>query len=103
VARVTWTATAREDLRRIAQYISADSPMYARSFASRVRRRVTQLADFPQSGRRVPEDRSNTYREVIVGKHRVIYRTAADAVTIVTVLHGARDLRERFATGLEDE
>lgn len=96
MAQIIWTATARENLRGIVQYIAADSPMYARSFALRLRRGVSRLAKFPESGRRVSEDRSETYREVIVGNYRVVYRIAEDRVIIVTVLHGARDAQKFF-------
>ncbi len=33
-------------------------------------------------------------RERVVGHYRVIYRTKPDAVEIVTIIHGARLLRE---------
>jgi len=100
VARIVWTATAREDLRGIVQYIAVNSPVYARSFALRLRRSVARLAEFPESGRQVPEDQSGTYREVIVGNYRVMYRIVRDSVAIVTVLHGARDMRRLFESGL---
>lgn len=100
MARIVWTATSREDLRGIVQYIAGDSPVYARSFALRLRRSVARLAEFPGSGCRVPEDPSGTYREVIVGNYRVVYRTAEDSVVIVTVLHGAREIRRLFESGL---
>jgi hypothetical protein len=35
---------------------------------------VTQLETFPDSGRFAPEDPTQTYRELIFGDYRVIYR-----------------------------
>lgn len=99
MARVIWTASSRENLRHIVEYIAADSPVYARSFGLRLRRSVSRLGQFPESGRRVPEDRSEMYREVIVGNYRVVYRITNDSVVIVTVLHGARDAARFFREG----
>ncbi len=74
-------------------FIKADSPGYAQTFGLRIQQRVEQLRQFPESGRRVPEDKNGTYRELIVGNYRVIYRVDQDTVTIVTLIHGARLLR----------
>ena len=59
----------------------------------RVRQQVERLDRFPESGRKVPEDKSGTYRELIVGNYRVVYRVDEDTVTIATLIHGARILR----------
>lgn len=93
MARIVWSRVARTDLREIVAYIRADSPAYDRSFGIRLRQRIAQLEDFPESGRPVPEDQTSTYRELIVGNYRVIYRYDADMVTIVTVTQGSRTLR----------
>jgi len=93
MARIVWSAAARSDLQRVVSYIRADAPAYARSFALRLAERVTQLESSPESGRLVPEDLSQTYRELIFGNYRIVYRYSANTVTIVTVIHGARILR----------
>jgi plasmid stabilization system protein ParE len=49
-----------------------------------------RLADYPESGRVVPEVGSESLRELIIGRYRVIYRYRAPIVEIATVLHGAR-------------
>ena len=58
----------------------------------RVRQQVERLDRFPESGRKVQEDKSGTYWELIVGNYRVVYRVDEDTVTIVTLIHGARIL-----------
>jgi len=59
---------------------------------------VDRLAEFPESGRVVPEIGERTVREIIIGNYGVIYRDHASVVEILTVLHGARLLDpERFA------
>jgi toxin ParE1/3/4 len=90
MARVVWSAVARDDLKAVVDYIKADSPGYARTFGWHIQQRVGQLQHFPESGRRVPEDESGTYRELIVGNYRVVYRADNGTVTIVTLIHGAR-------------
>ena len=93
MARVVWSSVARDDLKALASFIKADSPGYAQTFGLHIQRRVEQLRNFPESGRNVPEDRTGTYRELLVGNYRVVYRVDDDTVTIVTLVHGARLLR----------
>ena len=92
MARIVWSAVARDDLKALVSYIKADSPGYAQTFGLHIQQRVEQLRHFPESGRKVPEDRTDTYRELIVGNYRLVYRVDADLVTIVTLIHGARML-----------
>ena len=92
MARVVWSSVARDDLRALVSFIKADSPAYAHTFGLHVQQRVEQLRQFPESGRKVPEDKTGTYRELIVGNYRVVYRVDEDTVTVVTLIHGARIL-----------
>ena len=93
MAQIVWSYPARDDLKEIVSYIRVESPAYAKSFALRLHQRITQLEKFPNSGRLVPEDWNQTYKELIFGNYRVIYRHDAGTVTIVTIIHGARILR----------
>ena len=93
MARVVWSSVARDDLKALVAFIKAGSPGYARTFGLHIQQRVEQLQRFPESGRNVPEDKRGTYRELIVGNYRVVYRMDGDTVTIVTLIHGARLLR----------
>ena len=93
MARIVWSAVARDDFKSVVDYIKADSPGYARTFGWHIQQRVGQLQHFPESGRRVPEDESGSYRELIVGNYRIVYSADNDIVTIVTLIHGARLLR----------
>ena len=51
-----------------------------------------RLANFPESGRIVPEMNDPNFREIILGNYRLIYRLRSGDVQIVTVHHGARQL-----------
>jgi len=93
MARVVWSSVARDDLKALVAFIKADSPGYAQTFGLHIQQRVEQLHHFPESGRKIPEDKRGTYRELIVGNYRVVYRVDEDTVTIVTLIHGARMLR----------
>ena len=53
--KVHWTETAEEHLDAIYSYIAQNSPKYAILMVDRLTRRSQQIADFPLSGRKVPE------------------------------------------------
>jgi plasmid stabilization system protein ParE len=83
----------------IAEYISTSSPVYAEQFLERVVHRVHQARVFPDSGRMVPEFGDPTLRELLEWPYRLIYRVRDDAIEVLAVLHGRRELR---ATELRD-
>jgi toxin ParE1/3/4 len=90
MAEVRWTLQASDDLNAIAQFISKDSPQYARLFVSDVFQAVERLIEFPKSGRIVPELNDPVVREVILGNYRLVYRLKAKLIEMLTVYHGAR-------------
>jgi len=94
MAHLIWSPQAADDLEAVCQYIARDSEEYARTFARRILALTDTIAEFPQAGRVVPEMEAPDLRERVVGHYRVIYRTKPDAVEIVTIIHGARLLRE---------
>ena len=95
--KVHWTATADGHLEAIHAYIAQDSPEYAQRMVDRLTRRSQQIADFPLSGRRVPEYEMDQIREMIEGPYRIIYHIMADQIDILAVLHGARDILRQDA------
>lgn len=96
--RVHWTDTAQGHLRAIHDYIRQDSPEYARRMVDRLTRRSVQIAQFPRSGRKVPECETDDVREVIEAAYRVIYRIKPDQIDVLAVIHGARDLEKAAET-----
>jgi toxin ParE1/3/4 len=52
--------------------------------------RTRQLSNAPQSGEVVPEYGLVTFRELIEGSYRIIYRMLPDRVEVLAVIHGAR-------------
>lgn len=91
--KVHWTATAHKHLDGIFAFIAQDSARYALMMVDRLTRRSQQIADFPFSGRTVPEYEDESVREVLEGPYRIIYRTKSDQIDVLAVVHGARDLR----------
>lgn len=92
--RVHWTDTAQRHLDAIYRYIAQDSPAYAKRMADRLTRRSQQIAEFPLSGRTVPEYEVSQIREVVEGPYRIIYYIRPDRIDVLAVIHGARDICE---------
>ena len=88
---VVWTETAQEHLDEIYRYIARDSELYAKRMVDRLTRRSVQIAEFPFSGREVPEYRLKQIREVIEGSYRLIYYIKTDGIDVLAVLHCAQD------------
>jgi plasmid stabilization system protein ParE len=92
MAQIIWTVRAADDLEEIAEYIAADKPDAATNFVKKVIESIEQLVDFPAQGRIVPEFKSEHYRELIVAPCRIIYTPASDAVIILRIIRGERQL-----------
>lgn len=63
--KVLWTASALSQLHAIHDYLAQTSPDYAVRINDRLTRRSIQIANFPNSGRMVPEYDRKEIREVI--------------------------------------
>ncbi len=92
--RLTWAPSARLDLRELASYIAESRPAAAARFVRHVFDAVEHLADFPESGRIVPEFNDPAIREVICRPCRIVYRVKASEriVEIARVWHAARGI-----------
>jgi toxin ParE1/3/4 len=94
VASVAWTPQAIDDVEKIRDFISKDSPSYGDLVARRLVESVGRLEQFPESGRVVPEFRDTTIREILWGSFRIVYRFNGGRVDVLTVYHGARILHD---------
>jgi len=88
--KVYWTEPAVEHLQAIHAYIAQNSPQYAERLVDRITRRSQQIADFPLSGRVVPEVGIEQIREVIEGSYRIIYYLKSEQIDVLAVIHGSR-------------
>ena len=87
---VNWTNTALGHLLAIYEYIAQDSSLYAQRMVDKLTRRSEQIADFPLSGRMVPEYEAEDIRELIEKPYRIIYRIWPDRIDVLAVVHGAQ-------------
>ncbi len=93
---VHWTDTAVGHLDAIYAYISQVSPDYALRVVDKLTQRSKQIAEFPLSGRIVPEYELDQIREVIEYPYRIIYYIKPEQIDVLAVLHGAQNvLREK--------
>lgn len=91
--KIEWSQRSVSDLSALHDYIARDSPLYAERFIAKLVRAIEPLADFPELGRRVPEEPDEEkVRELLVQAYRIVYRIEAMRILIVTVIHGRRDL-----------
>jgi toxin ParE1/3/4 len=90
---------ARQDLTDIWQFIAQDNPPAADQVTDAIKAHFRQIAERSESGR--PRDElSPGLRSLTIRRYRryiVFYRLSADAVDIVRVLHGARNLKRLFS------
>jgi plasmid stabilization system protein ParE len=103
VAQVVWASSAQRHLNQIAEYIAERSPANAERVVRRVIDAAEQLAMFPHVGQAVAESIDSEDRHVLCRPFKIIYRiNEEDDVTIIAVVHGARDLRFGQPPGPED-
>ncbi|MFY0686924.1 MAG: type II toxin-antitoxin system RelE/ParE family toxin [Cyclobacteriaceae bacterium] len=94
MAQLNWTNQAKNDLISIASFIRKSSIKYAKLQVKRIRNRAQQIAEFPKSGRVVPELDNPRIREVIIGNYRIIYfLVSEDRIDILTIHHSAKMLK----------
>lgn len=90
--KVHWTETAEGHLDAIYAYIARDSEIYALGTVDRITARTQQIANFPLSGRRVPEFDLDQFREVYESPYRILYYIKPDQVDVIAVIHDARNV-----------
>jgi len=71
--KVKWTEKASADLAGIHTYISRDSRVAAETIVEKISRAADAAADYPLSGRVVPEFGRPAIREMLIGSYRVVY------------------------------
>ena len=95
---------AEQDLESISDYIANDNPHRALSFIQELRQQCISIAQNPLAYRLRPELEDNI-RSCAYAAYTIFFEANADAVTILRILHGARDLAAQFTsdqTGLPD-
>jgi toxin ParE1/3/4 len=85
------TPRAFDDLDEIAAHIGMDNPPAALRFLDHLHEKFLLLAQLPGVGRQRPE-LDTAIRGFPVDAYVVFYRSIADGVEIVRVLHAGRDI-----------
>jgi len=86
------TPQAENDLETILEDFQRKNPAMAERYATAFHDKGQMLAKFPEMGRSRPEIAPNL-RSTLVRPYVIFYRLDGDAVQIIRILHGKRDLR----------
>ncbi|MEJ2037169.1 MAG: type II toxin-antitoxin system RelE/ParE family toxin [Maritimibacter sp.] len=94
--RVTYSSAARRDLDAIINYISLEDRAAAERVFYAISDSVSRLGDYPNMGHvgRVPDTRELSVTGL---PYIVVYEVSAEAVTVLAVFNGARDLARAMA------
>ena len=87
--RVDWHPLARADVAELVAHIASDNPVAAYRVHDDIRKQTSLLAIYPELGR--PGRVRGTRELVVTGTPYIVaYRFAADLLTVLRLLHGAR-------------
>ena len=92
---VSFTPEARADLREIALRIAERSPVRAFTYVDEIEAHCLRIGDFPHAGPPRPQWGVDI-RITIHGRYLIVHRVRADALQILRIVHGARDLDALF-------
>ncbi|MDD2620325.1 MAG: type II toxin-antitoxin system RelE/ParE family toxin [Syntrophomonadaceae bacterium] len=90
--KIIWTEPALLDAESIKTYIEQDSEIYAIRVIEKIIETLEDLKLYPKMGRVVPEFRKKDIREIFVYNYRIIYELQGQSITVLTIIHSARDL-----------
>lgn len=90
VSQVLWAGPALRELEEALDYIAQDNPEAAEQLGRKLHAAVGRLAEFPDSGRVVPELGDPQLREVVHGPFRVIYESGKGMVRVLAVVRAER-------------
>ena len=90
--KIQWTDRAKAHLRDLLDYLAFENRDAAQALARKIFQSVDRLAEFPYSGRSLPELEDAPFRERIIPPCRVIYLLRESDLLIVAVLRTERKL-----------
>lgn len=88
---VIWSDPAKDDLKKIHEYIKKDSEFYAIKVTQQFIEESDNLEEFPKMGRVVPEIEDENIREVFLYSYRIIYQISSEKIEILAIIHGRQD------------
>lgn len=96
MTRLLITPQAERDIEAIGDYIARDNPPRALSFLRELRTRCGKIAASPEAFR-LRRELGAEIRSCAQGHYVIFFSCAVHEVTIIRVLHGARDLNALFS------
>ena len=87
---------AKADLVEIWDYIAEDSEARADAFVSKIHEKFLTLTGRSGIGR-ARDELGKNIRSLPVGQYIIFYRSLAEGIEVVRVLHGSRDLDTIFS------
>lgn len=89
---VVITPAAERDVEEAWVYIAADSPENATAFIVCLEEQIDSFGQFPERCPLIPENEllGTSYRHLLYGNYRTIFRIAGKTVYILRIIHGAR-------------
>jgi toxin ParE1/3/4 len=94
------TPSAEADIAEIWEYIAQDSPANAEALILALEEQIASLEKYPERCSRIPENEilGTSYRHLLHGSYRTIFRVVGSKIIILRVIHGARLLDTSFFT-----
>jgi toxin ParE1/3/4 len=89
---LTFSLSARDDLRSIVVTIAKDNPARAVSFVSELEQRCTALIHAPLAYAILPRYNDSGIRRIPHGNYLIFYRVKGSEITVLRVLHGSMDV-----------
>jgi plasmid stabilization system protein ParE len=89
--RVVFSQQAKDGLREIALHIARDNKARAQLFVRELRAKAQDIGRMPRAFPLVPRYEDHGIRRRPHGNYLIFYRAEDDRVSIVLIIHGARD------------
>ena len=93
MASIQIANSAKHDFREIFNFISKQSIQNAEKLINTIKNEIVILEKYPEIGQIVKEINDPEFREIKIYKYRVIYFFQDDKVSIITIHHSSRLLR----------
>lgn len=88
---IRWSAQAREDIDRLADFAAAYDPVRASEIEHELSQAPARLQDFRRRGSRLSEFDPKEVREFRTGKYLLRYELIGSEIRVLRVFHGRED------------
>jgi toxin ParE1/3/4 len=91
--KIQFTTRARREMREILGFIAQDNPKAASDLARQIMKGIEHKAQFPKSGRVIPEVPEHPARELVLPPCRIFYITDKTTIYVLSISRSERLLR----------